>query len=416
MDRHQIRVDKGKLLLGIILNKPEAWTLESVQDIKEKDLAERTQRMLWRALEAVPRDIPLSLVSVSEQLLRLGDLPQGIWAYMDAIQEQARGLPSRAAAAYARELRQESIRDWMLGQMTRLQSDLQEQSDPSVAVATALEGVRHLDAASSSKSHVTLAEAIAAYEARLADGDPRVSTGLTGLDEILNGGLEPGRVYCLAGRPGMGKSAVGLHMAVAAAWNGAHVAFWTGEMPSDQVGRRVSGWLPAHVDVTDVPMYINDRPRRTAGQLESWCRRIKASNGLELLVLDYLQIMRYSGENNAVALADLANGIKGMAIALGIPVVMLAQLNRLLAGRANPRPTLTDLRGSGGIEEASDVVILLHRSHYYDDSKDPERMDAIVAKNRDGRTGDVRLTWVADSVQVQDYIPDGVDTGNGYRL
>ena len=130
--------------------------------------------------------------------------------------------------------------------------------------------------------------------------------------------------------------------------------------------------------------------------LESVCRQIQHRDGLDLVIVDYLQLMQVKAESREQQIATITRKLKRLAVQLGTPVLALSQLNRALEMRANKRPQLSDLRESGAIEQDADIVMLLWREAYYDDSADPTTAELIVAKHRNGPTGAVPLIWDSD--------------------
>lgn len=258
------------------------------------------------------------------------------------------------------------------------------------------------------------------------------TTGLeTGFDDLdyLIGGLNPGAMYTLGARPAMGKSALGANVAAAVAGAGHPVLFVSLEMSKDELAKRwlssfsgvemgrfggrlgatpkESAMLMEAGDTLDgLPLFIDDTGGQTMAQIASRARREVRRRGVKLLVLDYLQLILPSKEtarhSREAQVSEVSRSVKALAKNLNIPVLCLAQLNRGVEGREDKTPRLQDLRESGSIEQDSDVVMLLHREAYYhqDDadwiSKNEVRMDearVTVAKQRNGPTGPVDLTW-----------------------
>jgi replicative DNA helicase len=234
------------------------------------------------------------------------------------------------------------------------------------------------------------------------------------LDELI-GGLHPGRVYTIGGATNSGKSTVAINMMACAANLGKSVLGFSWEMPSvDVMGRLVAGG--AEVDLSRINnRRLTDRDReafaeyrkRTAGhrvrinssagsmrEVADIARAVQHRDGLDLLVVDYLQLMSsgVSGRTAEEEIAAISMSVKILARKLDIPVVIPAQLNRSPAARADQRPVKTDLRGSGRIEQDSDAVILLHQP-VHDGEPDPHNRILIVDKNRQGPKGDVTLRW-----------------------
>lgn len=238
--------------------------------------------------------------------------------------------------------------------------------------------------------------------------------GFTDLDRLFDLGMEPGGLIVPAGRPGMGKSMFLTTIARNVAKQGKSVAFFSLEMSWEQVLLRLVS-LEAGVNskdlrrgltdlyiieaelekMRDLRIWIDDTPSVTATQIHSRCRRIQAMYGLDLIMVDYLQLMttnrRYDNRVNEVS--AISNGLKSMAKSLDVPVVAAAQLSRAVEQRQNKRPMLSDLRDSGAIEQDADVVMFIYRDEYYnpEDTERPNVAEVNVAKNRMGETNQIDL-------------------------
>lgn len=282
-----------------------------------------------------------------------------------------------------------------------------------------------------------------------------VPTGLSRLTHII-GGFQPGNLYTIAGRPSMGKTAIGLTLAANAAAAGARVVFHSLEMErTDIMARliaRICG-IPANkqcgqigledfqkieatrAEIQSWPLYIDDGSRLKVAQIRGRAIRQKRRFGLDMLVIDYLGLLAPSDPkiNRNYQIEEMTVGLKSLAKELKIPVLLLAQLNREVEKRDNKRPGLSDLRDSGSIEQDSDVVGLLYRHEYYITKAEPMRNDRetdekyqdrydnwqkeveksrgrgelIIAKHRQGETGVVPLHFMGWKCLFVD------ETGNG---
>lgn len=254
-----------------------------------------------------------------------------------------------------------------------------------------------------------------------------LSTGYPDLDRQLGGGLQAGQLIVIAARPAMGKSALALNVALGLARNGHGVACYSAEMVAEAVTRRL---LAAHAGVPAsalrdrtldpeqyralttaveqaqaLPLVIDGKPGRTLSELRGRLRRVQFAGGapLRVLIVDYLQLLRPDGrgQSREVEVAGIARGLKELALGVpGLTVIALAQLNRAVESRSEHRPGTADLRESGEIEQAADVVALLYRDEVYNPDS-PERgvCEVIIGKQRDGSTGTVRLAWLGDRQQ-----------------
>lgn len=283
---------------------------------------------------------------------------------------------------------------------------------------------------------VQLGESLGAWldrlEQRWESGELEgVPTGFKDLDALLLG-LHPGQLVSIAGRPSMGKSAVAGALAVNIATAGRPALLVSAEMSLEELQDRfMAGAAELGLDfirraafgkndwprlsagiarLADIPLYVDDDPAATLMSIRASARRVAAKAGpLGVVIVDYLQIVTPLGktENRQTEVAELSRGLKKLAGELHTPVVALAQLNRTLEGRADKRPMLSDLRESGAIENDSDVVVLLYRDEYYKPSttKDKGVMELIVAKQRNGPHGVVRMGYDAARGTFRDLAP-----------
>ena len=245
-----------------------------------------------------------------------------------------------------------------------------------------------------------------------------ITTGFKDLNKKING-LQRTDLILLAARPAMGKTAFSLNLVQNAALKGdASVAVFSLEMSKEQLVQRMlsaqsnvelskiktgtlgeSDW-PRIIDgmavLSEANIFIDDTPGIKISEIRSKCRRLKMEKGLDLILIDYLQLMEGEGknENRQQEIAKISRSLKILAKELDCPVVALSQLSRSPELRKDHRPILSDLRESGSIEQDADIVMFLYRDEYYhDDSEKKNIGEVIVAKNRHGETGNVELVW-----------------------
>ena len=297
----------------------------------------------------------------------------------------------------------------------------------------------------------------------------------TGLDSVnaKMGGLHRSDLIILAGRPGMGKTALATNIAFNAAQRlirdredgiedaksvGAAVAFFSLEMSADQLATRIlseqSGissenlrmgkisqqdfrnLARAAAELENLPLFIDDTPGLTIAALRTRARRLKRQRGISLIVVDYLQLLQGSGRssdaNRVQEISEISRGLKTLAKELHVPVIALSQLSRAVEQREDKRPQLSDLRESGSIEQDADIVLFVYREEYYVASREPKRpidgddsktfeahegwmrdmerayglSELIVAKQRHGATGKVKLKFEAKITRFSDYVDD----------
>lgn len=238
-----------------------------------------------------------------------------------------------------------------------------------------------------------------------------VKTGIADVDNVTSG-FRPGQLVVLGARPSMGKTSLAVGIARQAALAGRTVAFFTLEMSADEVVQRLLADLGdvelariathnlREQDLSAVLAAANrlHKTRVFIGEncdhIDSVCTQLRHQHGgVDLIVVDYLQLMSVRAESREQQIATLSRGLKRLAQRVKAPVLVLSQLNRQIEQRANKRPQLSDLRESGAIEQDADIVLLLWREGYYSPDADQTKAELVVAKHRNGPTGLVSLQW-----------------------
>ncbi|MEX2624833.1 MAG: replicative DNA helicase [Acidimicrobiia bacterium] len=270
-------------------------------------------------------------------------------------------------------------------------------------------------------------EAIEHIEALEANGAEitGLSTGFVDLDKKL-AGLQKANLVVIAGRPSMGKSALTLNVATHIAGTGKVVAIFSLEMAKEEVVQRIlssvgkvessklrTGQLGNQWDrlvsaanrMYKTPIYVDDSSVVMVTDIRAKCRRLKRVKGLDLVVVDYLQLMQGSTrENRQQEIAEISRGLKNLARELEVPIIAVSQLNRSVESREDRRPRLSDLRESGALEQDADVVVFIYRHEYYhpDDIEKRGTAEIIIAKHRAGATGTVEMTFMPDFTRFAD--------------
>ncbi|MGJ4938991.1 replicative DNA helicase [Bradyrhizobium sp. HKCCYLS1011] len=301
-----------------------------------------------------------------------------------------------------------------------------------------------------------------------------ISTGLRDLDTKM-GGLQHSDLIILAGRPGMGKTSLATNIAynVARAYvpdlqadgtmkalNGGVVGFFSCEMSGEQLATRIvaerSGIPSSHIrrgniteadfdklrecsiELQSLPFYVDETGGISISQVMARARRLKRQKGLDLLVIDYIQLLSGSGkrgnDNRVQEVTEITTSLKALAKELNVPIIALSQLSRQVENRDDKRPQLSDLRESGSIEQDADVVIFVYREEYYLAGKQPRpgteehqkwqlemeravgKAEVIIAKQRHGPTGTVPVQFEASVTRFGDLAPEDMvpDHGDGY--
>jgi replicative DNA helicase len=268
-----------------------------------------------------------------------------------------------------------------------------------------------------------------------------LASGFIDLDD-KTGGFHAGQLIVMAARPSMGKTALALNISdhVAVEQN-VPVLFVSLEMGHIEIAdrllgarsrvdgskikrgiglgpREISALGKAFHELSSHAMFIDDTPSRTAMQIAASARRIRRRNEIGLLVVDYIQLIDSdeTRDSRQEQIAKISRRLKALARELGIPLIALSQLNRAVESREDKRPRMADLRESGAIEQDADIVLLLHRPEYYDVNDQPGVAEVIVAKNRNGPTGSIKLTFLNKLTRFENLatIQEPVDEGSPF--
>jgi len=256
-----------------------------------------------------------------------------------------------------------------------------------------------------------------------------VPTGFADFDG-KTAGLQPADLILLAARPSMGKTAFALNIAQnAAIRSGVPTAIFSLEMSKEQLVNRMlcseammdaqklrtgnledSDWpllIQAMGPLSQAPIYIDDTPGISPMEIRSKCRKLKVEKGLGLIVIDYLQLMSGNGRNDSrqQEISEISRSLKAIAREMEAPIIALSQLSRACEQRADHRPMLSDLRESGAIEQDADIVAFLYRDEYYfPDTEKKNMAELVIAKQRNGPTGTVDLTWLGQYTKFGNFL------------
>jgi len=416
-------------LLGSILLDNEQF--ENVQElISSRAFYSPRNRRIYRALEELSRDgSAFDLVTLKDQLSRGGLLEEiGGPAYLAQLVE---GVPRSANVGhYARIVKEKDIlRELIRCSQSILQSAIRAEGssdDLLDGAEKAILGVaeKRLRAGFMPLSE-TAEESLKAIE-ELTQRKELITGVASGFPELdgMTAGLQPGELIIIAARPAMGKTALALNLAShATLQRGCTVGMFSLEMSRQQLFLRLlcaEGHVNAHRlrtghvggdeweriirifgKLSAAPMFIDDTPGINIMEMRAKCRRLKREHGLDLLLVDYLQLMRGIGraESRQQEISEISRSLKELAKELNIPVVALSQLSRAPEQRGGDhRPQLSDLRESGAIEQDADVVMFLFREEVYkkDDLELRGKAELIVGKQRNGPTGTVVLHFIRD--------------------
>ncbi|GAP63131.1 MAG: replicative DNA helicase [Ardenticatenia bacterium] len=423
-------IEAEEAVLGAMLIDPEAIT-KIAPFLRPEDFYREKHRWIYEALLNLhERDEPADELTIADELERMGRLSDvgGI----AAIHELALKVPTALHIEhYGRIVERNAVLRRLIEaaeNIARLayensEDDISEIIDRAESLLFAVS--QHRLTGAMIPIQQILGEFYEQVEKLFIERHPvGLPTGFTDLDRLL-GGFQPGDLIILAARPSMGKTAFSLSITEnVALQQNARVAFFSLEMSADQlVQRLVSSQTGINAqklrvgpiteeDLQRVSMavdtlrntriFIDETPAISPIELRTKARRVASEHGLDLIVVDYLQLMRGVGrtENRVQEISQISRSLKALARELRVPVLALSQLSRQVESRHDKRPMLSDLRESGSIEQDADVVMFIYRDEVYNKETDkPNIAEIIVAKHRNGPTGVVELRFVRENAK-----------------
>jgi replicative DNA helicase len=436
--RHRLQsIDAERSVLGALLTDPDRY-YEIGPDLADADFADPVHAAVFAAIRRLHEERrSVDFITVAEVLKTDAAVQRaGGSAFLG---ELAAGVPTASHAAhYAAIIRDRSLHrqlaDYAAG-VERLASDADVPADDALERAEQLLLALARTGTTGTPTHIADigAESFERY-VRLYEAEDKVDlfglrTGFRQLDLLLTG-LAPGNLVIIAARPGMGKSSLALDIARnVAALQHKNVAVFSLEMTRQEIMDRtiagllgIEAWKLKKGELTaedfarmgtlfdglrQHPLYIDDDPDTSIAHLRSKARRQQMEHGLDLLVVDYLQLIevtdRVAGENRTQQVSYISRALKILARELQCPVIALSQLSRAVEQRSPPIPILADLRDSGTIEQDADAVLMLYREDAYnEDCAEPGMTDLYVRKNRNGPTGRVGLFFDKQKMSFRD--------------
>jgi replicative DNA helicase len=443
---HSIEAEQA--VLGGLLLDPAAW--DNVADVVNAgDFYRPDHRLVFEAIGSLAGNgQPCDVVTVSQHLERTGHLESaGGLAYIGSL---ARETPTAAnVRAYADIVRERSLLRQLIHAGTEIASAVFSNDGETARELVDRAEQRIFEIAESGfrgrQGAVAVRSLLPAVIDQIDDAysnpdKPRgLPTGFADFDK-MTGGLRPGDLVIVAGRPSMGKTTLAVNMAEYAALhhrdNRASVAIFSMEMPSEQLITRMLssiGGVPlgnlrsgkisdddwvritsATSQLSEAKIFVDETPALTPTELRARSRRVKREHGLDLIVVDYLQLMQVPGtkENRATEIAEISRGLKVLAKELAVPVIALSQLNRAVEQRENKKPVMSDLRESGGIEQDADMILLIYREEVYDRQTAKKGIAEIdLVKHRNGEIGTFVLTFQGQFTRFANYVPDSYADG-----
>jgi len=424
---HNLEAERA--VLGAILLNPEAIH-QAVEYVRDEDFfRDAHRRMFAKMLGLLERSQAIDVITLKDELGRAGELDQvGGPAYIASLVD---GLPHGInVGEYARIVKEKSgLRALIHASNRVLTSAYAADQDAAVVIDEAEREIFKIAEGSIHTGFVSMGALAAAGFAQVEQAHARkqlitgVPTGFKDLDEMMSG-LQPSDLIIVAARPSMGKTSLVLNMAQYVGTSKSDpltVGFFSLEMSKEQLFLRMltseagidshrlrTGFLgerdwprltEALQTLTQAKIFIDDTASIGVLEMRAKARRLKQEHGLNLIIIDYIQLMQGRGrfDNRVNELASISRGLKGLAKELNVPVVVLSQLSRAPEGRPNKRPQLSDLRESGALEQDADVVIMIFREDMYEATEENQGVaELIIAKQRNGPTGSVKLAFIRE--------------------
>ncbi len=412
-------------VLGGLMLAPESWD-EVADQVEPEDFYKPAHKKIYSALKDLSKKgqatdlvVVSNLLKTSGELASVGGLP-----YLTEIIDQTPSVTH--IREYAKIVREKSLVRMMISTNMELADtgfaenfeDVElyfEKAESEIFKLSGMNSKENNLASSSELVKLSLQKLEQLYASQ--ETVTGVPTGFVELDEML-AGLHGGELSILAARPSMGKTALSLNIACHAALKEKKsVAYFSVEMPKELMMMRILGiesgvnlsdirtgrltektW-PAIINtaatISEAKLFIDDTSGISPLEIRSKARKLKSKEGLDLIMIDYLQLMsmRQKFESREREVSEISKSLKALAKELNIPVLALAQLNRGVEGRSDRRPMLSDLRESGSIEQDADVIMMIYREDYYEKENPTGAAEVIVGKQRNGPVGNVPLVW-----------------------
>ena len=419
---HSLEAEQS--VLGAMIINKDAINI-AVEQLHPEDFYKEANKEIYKAIiELYNRNEPVDLITLSEELKKRGTLENvGGLTYLADLSGGV-GLSSNIKH-YCDIVEEKSILRRLIKSCDEIMAKSYEDSEEVNSIIEQAEKNifditqgRHREGFAPIKEVLldsfSKIEELASRQGELTG----LTTGFIDIDNKLSG-LQKSDLILLAARPSMGKTALGINIAVnSAVMADASVAIFSLEMSKEQLVQRMISSV-SHVDLQKIisgqldedewlkiinvmaplsqaNIYIDDTAGISLLEMKAKCRRLKIEKGLDLILIDYLQLMESESrhESRQQEISAISRGLKALAKEMECPVIALSQLSRAPELRSDHRPILSDLRESGAIEQDADVVMFLYRDDYYNEDSDKKNIgEVIIAKHRNGPTGTVELVW-----------------------
>lgn len=423
-------IDAEEALLGSILIDPDAYTqVEGI--LHSSDFYREAHRVIYETIEyLVSRQEAADYITICDELERVDKLDLvGGASYLTSLINRV--PTSGNAESYAGIIEDASIRRRIIHAAGNMAASAQCDTADD-ALATAEEQVFAISQRRNRTTYSKITDVMSGCMRRLEEVSQNktaivgVPSGFSDLDKLTKG-FRRGALYIIAARPGMGKTSAMLNVAYYAAKHNYKVGFFSLEMSEEELGYRLisseagvsntalqTGWLEQddwgkviHVmsEISESGLIIDDTGGLSIAQVRSRARQMKAKEGLDFIVVDYLQLLTASKQgkridNRVLELGEISRDLKNLAKELDVPVLAGAQLSRAVEQRQIKIPQLSDLRESGAIENDADCVMFIYRDEVYNAESERKGLaDLIVAKHRNGALGEITLKWIAEQTK-----------------
>jgi len=420
---HSIEAEEA--VLGSLLIDPDA-IFEVAGFLKPAAFYRVQNQWIYEAILSLnQKREPLDFITLTDELRRREQLEEiGGEGYVISL---INTVPTSInAASYARLVEAAAMRRKMIGAASTIANlAYDEAEDINIVIDRAERALFSISEERTTRDLVPIKQIARDYLERIEELNRLgndvigVPTGFSDLDRLL-GGLNKSDLVIVAARPGMGKTSLQVSIALTAAHRfGKRIAIFNLEMSGEQLVQRMIAaetridsqrlrrgdlhehewpiFMEAVGRLSETRIFIDDTPSITPMQLHTKCRRLYAEHGLDMVMIDYLQLMQSerASNNRVQEISDISRSLKSLARELDVPVVAAAQLSRAVEQRQEKRPLLSDLRDSGSIEQDADVVMFIYRDEYYnpDTTERPNIAEVNVAKHRNGPTGTIDLYW-----------------------
>lgn len=432
-------------VIGAVLINPDSF-LSVSGFLTAADFFFTRHSQVWQAMQRLhERKEPIDLITLADELQAMG-VSDSVDSLAFLTQTMRNTPTSIYVEVYGRMVERAAIRRKLMEAADQIKAlAIDEQAPIEAIIVDAESALFNVTDRQVKREFIPMRDAVGDYFDRIEhlmnhqDEPLGLPSGFNDLDTLL-GGFQKSDLIIFAGRPGMGKTSFLLSTAVNAARNGARVAIFTMEMGTDQLIQRMismetginsqklragkleqqeyNRFVTAAGRISNFPIFIDDTPALSPAQIRTKCRRLQHEHGIDIIFVDYIQLMNAGGQynNNRVQeVSYISRHLKELARELNVPVFSAAQLSRAVEQRQDKRPVLSDLRESGSLEQDADIVMFLYRDSVYNEAAEfPNQADILISKHRNGPVGTVSLYFDRTITKFLDGVTHQVDLREAY--